>query len=148
MTKVSDISYEAQQAVEAMKSQLLIVLINRLGAKVAIPVEEIDGTGKFVLTMRVEERNFHFEVQRKDGGPPPPQPENESPESPDYKGLNTGKPRTVDEAAKILGIGRNQAYEAARSGQLPCVRIGRRILVSEEGLKRLLRGDQFRRGKA
>ena len=36
---------------------------------------------------------------------------------------------TVEEAAALLGIGRTAAYEAARRGQLPTRRLGRRLLV-------------------
>jgi excisionase family DNA binding protein len=54
------------------------------------------------------------------------------------------EPRTlsVDEAAKELGIGRNQAYAAARRGEIPTIRIGHRILVLREPLKRLLGGGR------
>ena len=45
---------------------------------------------------------------------------------------------TVQEAAKILGIGRDQAYTAARLGQLPVIRIGKRLLVSVPALERML----------
>jgi excisionase family DNA binding protein len=45
---------------------------------------------------------------------------------------------TVPEAAKVLGIGRNQAYEAARRRQLPTIRIGKRLLVPRAALERLL----------
>jgi len=45
---------------------------------------------------------------------------------------------TVEEAARALRISRTLAYEAARSGALPCVRIGRRLLVPREALDRLL----------
>jgi excisionase family DNA binding protein len=45
---------------------------------------------------------------------------------------------TVEEAATILGVGRNKAYEAARSGQIPAIRIGKRLLVPLTALKRLL----------
>ena len=45
---------------------------------------------------------------------------------------------TVVEVARILGIGRTAAYEAARTGDLPSVRIGRRILVPKAALERLL----------
>jgi excisionase family DNA binding protein len=34
------------------------------------------------------------------------------------------KTQTVEEAAKELGIGRNQAYAAARRGEIPTIRIG------------------------
>jgi excisionase family DNA binding protein len=45
---------------------------------------------------------------------------------------------TVEEAATILGVGRNKAYEAARSGEIPTIRIGKRLLVPRAALKRLL----------
>ena len=45
---------------------------------------------------------------------------------------------SVEEAAKLLGIGRSAAYEAARSGELPVIRIGRRWLVSKQALDRML----------
>lgn len=45
---------------------------------------------------------------------------------------------TVQEAAQILGLGRNQAYEAAANGQLPTIRIGKRILVPKAALDRML----------
>jgi len=45
---------------------------------------------------------------------------------------------TIIEAAKILGIGRNQAYKAARRGEIPTIKIGRRILVPLAALERKL----------
>ena len=45
---------------------------------------------------------------------------------------------TVEEAATILGVGRHKAYEAARSGEIPTIRIGKRILVPVASLERLL----------
>jgi len=52
------------------------------------------------------------------------------------------KPLTmsIPEAAKALGIGRNQGYEAARSGEIPTIKIGRRILVPRAAFERLLAG--------
>jgi excisionase family DNA binding protein len=47
----------------------------------------------------------------------------------------------VKEAAQILGIGKNQAYAAARNGELPVVRIGGRILVSRAALEKMLQGE-------
>ena len=41
---------------------------------------------------------------------------------------------TVREAAYVLGIGRNSAYEAAHRGELPTIRIGRRLLVTKAAL--------------
>ena len=45
---------------------------------------------------------------------------------------------TVEEAAHLLGISRGLAYEMARSGKLPVVRFGRRLLVSRRALERML----------
>ena len=45
---------------------------------------------------------------------------------------------TVDEAAAVLGISRNSAYEAARRGEIPTIRVGRRILVPRSLLEELL----------
>jgi len=45
---------------------------------------------------------------------------------------------TIAEAARQLGIGRNAAYEAAQSGSLPALRIGRRLLVPKVAFDRLL----------
>ena len=50
------------------------------------------------------------------------------------------KTQSVDDAAKELGIGRNQAYAAAKRGEIPTIRIGHRILVLTEPLKRMLGG--------
>lgn len=36
---------------------------------------------------------------------------------------------TVDEAADLLGISRSLAYELVRVGELPSLRLGRRILI-------------------
>lgn len=49
---------------------------------------------------------------------------------------------TVEEAAKILGIGRASAYEAVHRGDIPSIRIGGRILVPKERLGRLLSSNQ------
>ena len=42
------------------------------------------------------------------------------------------------ETAKALGLGKNAVYQAARNGQIPTLRIGRRILVPLTALERLL----------
>lgn len=36
---------------------------------------------------------------------------------------------TVDEAAEALGISRNSAYEGVKEGQIPAIRVGKRIIV-------------------
>lgn len=45
---------------------------------------------------------------------------------------------TVERAGEILGISRRSAYRAAAAGQLPTLRLGRRILVPTASLLRLL----------
>ncbi len=45
---------------------------------------------------------------------------------------------TITEVAKVLGIGRNQAYEAARRGDIPTIKIGKRLLVPLAALERML----------
>ncbi len=45
---------------------------------------------------------------------------------------------TVEEAAKALGIGRGLAYDLVGRGELPSVRLGRRLVVPREALGRLL----------
>ncbi len=48
---------------------------------------------------------------------------------------------TVEEAAKILGVGRQTAYDLARKGELPGVRrLGRRFIVSKTELEAYLSG--------
>lgn len=45
---------------------------------------------------------------------------------------------SIPEAAEILGVGRDLAYQAARRGELPTVRVGRRLLVRTDQLLELL----------
>ena len=49
---------------------------------------------------------------------------------------------TVDEAAKILGIGRQLAYNRVKTGEIPVIKIGRRLLVPRKALERLLEQGQ------
>lgn len=48
---------------------------------------------------------------------------------------------TVEDAARLLGIGRSAAYEAARRNQLPVIRIGRRLLVPVPRLMAMLANE-------
>ena len=50
---------------------------------------------------------------------------------------------TITEAAKLLGIGRSAAYEAARRGDLPTLSFGRRRVVLSAALEEMLK---LRRG--
>ena len=45
---------------------------------------------------------------------------------------------TVRQAARELGIGRDQCYEACRRGEVPSIRIGRRVLIPRAALDRML----------
>ena len=45
---------------------------------------------------------------------------------------------TLSEVAALLRISRGSAYEAAKRGEIPTIRIGRRLLVSREAFDRLL----------
>lgn len=44
----------------------------------------------------------------------------------------------VEEAGRFLGISRAAAYQAAANGQLPVIKIGKRILVPRASLEKLL----------
>ncbi|MEP0322875.1 helix-turn-helix domain-containing protein [Bauldia litoralis] len=48
---------------------------------------------------------------------------------------------SVDEAARVLGLGRNSAYEAVRRGEIATKRIGGRIFVLTAPLRRMLDGE-------
>lgn len=45
---------------------------------------------------------------------------------------------TVPEVAKLMRISRDSAYRAAREGQIPTLKIGRRLIVPTAQLARLL----------
>ena len=45
---------------------------------------------------------------------------------------------TVEQAAKVLGIGRSTAYELVHTGDIPSLRLGRRIVVPAARLTALL----------
>ena len=45
---------------------------------------------------------------------------------------------SVSTAARILGIGRNHAYELCRTGVIPSIRLGRRIVVPKVALEKML----------
>ena len=48
---------------------------------------------------------------------------------------------TVEEAGQVLGLSRASAYVAARQGQIPTLRIGRRLIVPVPRLLALLGAD-------
>jgi excisionase family DNA binding protein len=48
---------------------------------------------------------------------------------------------TVEQAGRRLGISRGSAYQAVRRGELPTIRIGRRLLVPLAALNAMLAGE-------
>ena len=45
---------------------------------------------------------------------------------------------SVPDAGKMLSLSRVTAYKAAKSGELPTIRIGRRLLVPKAAIERML----------
>jgi len=45
---------------------------------------------------------------------------------------------TVPEAAQLLGFSRNFGYELARTGQIPILRFGKRMLVPKAAFDKML----------
>ncbi len=45
---------------------------------------------------------------------------------------------SVPEAGQILNCGRNLAYELARQGRIPTIRLGRKLVVPVVALERML----------
>jgi excisionase family DNA binding protein len=48
---------------------------------------------------------------------------------------------TVEETGDALGISRASAYEGVKTGEIPSIRIGRRIVVPTAALRQLLKLD-------
>jgi excisionase family DNA binding protein len=44
----------------------------------------------------------------------------------------------VDEAGKALGISRSLAYEMVRTGKLPVIRFGKRMLIPRKAVENML----------
>jgi excisionase family DNA binding protein len=51
-----------------------------------------------------------------------------------------GATLSVDEAARLLRIGRSLAYAGVASGAIPSIRIGKRLLIPRAALERMLEG--------
>jgi excisionase family DNA binding protein len=52
--------------------------------------------------------------------------------------LDTRKVLSAIEVAEWLGISRNSVYEAVHRGEIPSLRLGRRIVVPRAALERML----------
>jgi excisionase family DNA binding protein len=51
---------------------------------------------------------------------------------------NRRRTLTVEEAAAVLGISRAGAYRLVSNGELPSIRLGARVLISDVTIERLL----------
>jgi excisionase family DNA binding protein len=60
-------------------------------------------------------------------------------EATDMRGSKERLTYNIEEAGRRLGIGRNQAYEAAKRGDFPIIKIGKRLLVPKAAFDRLLK---------
>ena len=49
---------------------------------------------------------------------------------------------TVKETAEMLGLSRASVYQGVRTGEIPHVRIGKRILIPRRTLERILDGTE------
>lgn len=47
---------------------------------------------------------------------------------------------SIPEVAEMLGISRNSAYQGVMTGEIPSIRVGKRILVPIKALERMLEG--------
>jgi excisionase family DNA binding protein len=55
----------------------------------------------------------------------------------DMKTQITRRTYRIEEAAKLLGVGRNSAYEAAGRGEIPAIRIGKRLVVPKAAFDKM-----------
>ena len=54
---------------------------------------------------------------------------------------------TVDETARLLRISRVSAYQAVRRGEIPALRVGRRLLVPRVALEAMLAAAALQQGE-
>jgi excisionase family DNA binding protein len=54
---------------------------------------------------------------------------------------------SVPEAGELLGVGRGSAYKYAKCGDIPVIRMGRRLLVLREQFERMLYEPAPKRNK-
>jgi excisionase family DNA binding protein len=54
---------------------------------------------------------------------------------------------SVDEVAEVLGVSRGSAYKAAHSGELPTIKIGKRLLILRDQFERML-DEPIKKSKA
>lgn len=57
-------------------------------------------------------------------------------------GVEPAPTLSVEDAVRVLGVGRSLGYRMARSGQLPTIRVGRLLRVPLPRLLELLEGEK------
>lgn len=77
--------------------------------------------------------------------PEPPAPPPAPPPPPPRRAATEDDVLTADEVAEILRVDRKTVYEFAGRGELPCRRLGRRILFSRRALMAWLDNARPRR---
>lgn len=60
--------------------------------------------------------------------------------TPDIEAILSRPTASVDELARVLSCGRNQAYDLVRSGQVRSIRVGRAFKVPTAAIRQLLEG--------
>ena len=56
------------------------------------------------------------------------------------RSLPERKTFTVAETAAIVGVGRSTLYEHVKRGDIPCIRVGRRVVIPREVVEAALAG--------
>lgn len=51
---------------------------------------------------------------------------------------------TVPEVMRLLRLGRNTVYECCKTGEIPSIRLGRRLLIPRAALERMLTATRSR----
>jgi hypothetical protein len=55
---------------------------------------------------------------------------------------------SVPEAGRMAGLGRNAAYEAARRGEIPTIKLGKLVKVPLIAWRKILAGEVIQRARA
>ena len=49
---------------------------------------------------------------------------------------------SVEHAARLIGVSRSTAYRLVRDGELPAIRVGRRVLILKKPLMEMLEAEE------
>jgi len=56
-------AYLGGDAMNLVRQQLMLVMLDRLGGELTIPVSEVDATGRFTMTMNVDQAAKTFTLK-------------------------------------------------------------------------------------